>query len=1504
MPLTRYQIRNEYSLADPELYREADKDDPEALLEGVAMAGLVGVLRQLGDLAEFAAEIFHDLHEEVMATAARGHGLMVRVQQLETDFPAIEKAFLSQTSPSLFFYDPGVEWHPNLRMDQNLITRGDLPRFVMDSYEECRGPPRLFLLDKFDVAGAGACLKRYTDPSFFKVEPSSSGMTKAEVHREKKTRKAKKKGSRWRNGETPEVLPVSHAKLHQLFMEESVEDYISDPSRRVKLKRRLNGFPFDSKTGKSYMEKFLKTATPDHNVRNISVNSSPLRLPSNSNEESGIQILEISTVDPGKELPWRKRSPWSSPDAEKTRRNYSVDELNEEGEYGILEVPNPTHISEADTVHEDEYEKGIVADRERKIESSVDGYQSDDIASEVENYMDALTNMDSEMETDTECRGKNDLHILNTENVVMNSDANVELQYLQAHFSDSQSIENSTATDDENSSSRKGLSSFSYSDSLSNSAENAPSDGDVSANILPSTGSREAESVSSDQAAERMVSNGVCTGVSSFCLSDSTNLPVNSGKISMEGESVGLESDEIYSAHNKLNTGYLDREENTACLGDNVPCTSSCSDGPSQTRHDFLPELSSENHFVYKLDNENSHVLSHSSGKQISENLLDNVVQAEYGEDECPEIFVDNPSHSVASELETWHPYNKPDGIVSEADDVPPLSGERETSSIPEVYSPQVTDITKQQFPGISETDPILELDSADVGFHNYEENLDKATNAADDEEIGESLRYTLIFGEDAADLELPLDLQNSPDPPPVPAVCLDDATIESVHSEGLVDEAVASAYIDCNGGERKALSGSATKLQEESNPIVQDLHANGMEINELYSQEHFQESGSEKEADQQGVALSFLDSVMLSRVSCDESNSEVLGNVPDAAMAAPSRSLQIVDTATVSLSSDLHDQQSELKSSQVSNLLEDAEDDQKGELQDDQFDVASCCDQDDVPTVNELPRNSLQTVYASTVPPSYDQHDQLSESKYAKQINIVEDAEDDASSYDSPIAELRPPLEQKSDLQNDQYDVASRCGQDSESKSSHEIIVVQNAEDAASSHSHHIVELEAPVGQKVEQDDRLDVESLNPDKARSDPVMELMQSPNQDDASFGFCVAHPPSEPSVLEFLPQVDVSDKAKELSFSAPPSFGQLPEVSQINLDEMPPLPPLPPMQWRIGKVQHASLTSKRDLGELNHGSFPPLLMSTADDNSQLGHLAAADEIARPSSPFLQLSATKGENSQHSYENLAGDMMHSNPLSLQGTNGGLDIPTSVRPQSTNPFLVAPTACGVRSEHGFGASEGETAQPSTNPLPPATNIQDAVPANPLKFILEDLDHPSHQLVPERSLEDDKLQGTSVVSEGKVINPLETTFSPPMMQVHRPHNVLLHSEEQTTGSLSMFASLPPSEDGNPNGNRPTKLPRPRNPLIDAVVAHDKSKLRKVTEQVQSHVGEQIEERDSLLKQIRTKSFNLKPAALTRPSIQGPKTNLKVAAILEKANAIRQAFVGSDDDDADSWSDS
>ena len=58
MPTIRYRIRNEYGLGGSELYGAADKNDPEALLEGVAAAGLVGLLRQLGDLAEYVSSCY------------------------------------------------------------------------------------------------------------------------------------------------------------------------------------------------------------------------------------------------------------------------------------------------------------------------------------------------------------------------------------------------------------------------------------------------------------------------------------------------------------------------------------------------------------------------------------------------------------------------------------------------------------------------------------------------------------------------------------------------------------------------------------------------------------------------------------------------------------------------------------------------------------------------------------------------------------------------------------------------------------------------------------------------------------------------------------------------------------------------------------------------------------------------------------------------------------------------------------------------------------------------------------------------------------------------------------------------------------------------------------------------------------------------------------------------------------------------------------------------------
>ncbi|XP_042401157.1 peroxisomal acyl-coenzyme A oxidase 1-like [Zingiber officinale] len=66
MRLVRLEVRNEYGLGDPELYKKSlRKEDPKAILDGVTVAGLVGILRQLGDLADLLIIIhFSDVVEE------------------------------------------------------------------------------------------------------------------------------------------------------------------------------------------------------------------------------------------------------------------------------------------------------------------------------------------------------------------------------------------------------------------------------------------------------------------------------------------------------------------------------------------------------------------------------------------------------------------------------------------------------------------------------------------------------------------------------------------------------------------------------------------------------------------------------------------------------------------------------------------------------------------------------------------------------------------------------------------------------------------------------------------------------------------------------------------------------------------------------------------------------------------------------------------------------------------------------------------------------------------------------------------------------------------------------------------------------------------------------------------------------------------------------------------------------------------------------------------------
>lgn len=225
MPLVRVEVRNEYGLGAPEMHENVNNEDPKAVLDGVAVAGLVGILRQLGDLAEFAADVFHDLQEEVMITSFRSRKLMVRLQQIDNALPPLEKAVLAQRSHLHLAYTAGCNWHARIRCGQNHFIYGDMPQFIMDSYEDCRSPPRLHLLDKFDPGDPGSCLRRYSDPTFFKRASAGYGEAcSKKIRKEKKVRWTERRRSWLKNGKVSRGASIPNRSGRMQFTKLNVDE--------------------------------------------------------------------------------------------------------------------------------------------------------------------------------------------------------------------------------------------------------------------------------------------------------------------------------------------------------------------------------------------------------------------------------------------------------------------------------------------------------------------------------------------------------------------------------------------------------------------------------------------------------------------------------------------------------------------------------------------------------------------------------------------------------------------------------------------------------------------------------------------------------------------------------------------------------------------------------------------------------------------------------------------------------------------------------------------------------------------------------------------------------------------------------------------------------------------------------------------------------------------------------------------------------------------------------
>ncbi|RZR92056.1 hypothetical protein BHM03_00020283 [Ensete ventricosum] len=123
-------------------------------------------------------------------------------------------------------------------------------------------------------------------------------------------------------------------------------------------------------------------------------------------------------------------------------------------------------LEKTTSLHVEDY---TLVEAELKLEGSTDGYRSEDIGSELENFMDALNSMESEVEMDSANKVRPDLGILIKEALEMDIDTSERPEGLQTNILEPVSAEVSTLRS--NDIQRTGMSCVPYSDASSSLTE-------------------------------------------------------------------------------------------------------------------------------------------------------------------------------------------------------------------------------------------------------------------------------------------------------------------------------------------------------------------------------------------------------------------------------------------------------------------------------------------------------------------------------------------------------------------------------------------------------------------------------------------------------------------------------------------------------------------------------------------------------------------------------------------------------------------------------------------------------------------------------------------------------------------------------------------------------------------------------------------------------------------------------------------------------------------------
>jgi len=168
MPIT-LRIQQGEAYTSPLYYAPGE---PVRVLEGLQATNLNGALMQLGWLANYAKEMFSELSQEANTTIERMHAVSMRASRLRSSLPTVENTLYTDTNSHAFFNTPGIEHRAVLTEQDNLFARDSdiLPAVLRDSYLNCQAPPALHRMDRFVKDGESSCLRKYTDPQFFRMQ--------------------------------------------------------------------------------------------------------------------------------------------------------------------------------------------------------------------------------------------------------------------------------------------------------------------------------------------------------------------------------------------------------------------------------------------------------------------------------------------------------------------------------------------------------------------------------------------------------------------------------------------------------------------------------------------------------------------------------------------------------------------------------------------------------------------------------------------------------------------------------------------------------------------------------------------------------------------------------------------------------------------------------------------------------------------------------------------------------------------------------------------------------------------------------------------------------------------------------------------------------------------------------------------------------------------------------------------------------------------------------------